>query len=75
MSKEYGVQNNGGWIPCSERMPEDGTGAVLCCDKYGEYIVGYPFEEDGKYNAESGHEYMYDCVAWMQLPEAYKGDE
>ena len=50
VSEEY----NGGWIPCSERLPEEYT--VLCCDKYGEMIVGHPyFDEVNKpyYIAES----------------------
>ena len=58
--KEY----NSGWIPCSERLPEEYT--VLCCDKYGEMIVGHPyFDEFNKpyYIAESDNEIMYNCIA------------
>ena len=67
---------NGGWIPCSERLPEEYT--VLCCDKYGEMIVGHPyFDEvsDTNYSAESDNEMMYNCVAWQPLPEPYKESE
>lgn len=62
-----------GWIPCSERLPEEYT--VLCCDKYGEMIVGHPyFDEvsDTNYSAESDNEMMYNCVAWQPLPQPYQ---
>lgn len=60
------------WIPCGERLPDN---EVLCCDNHGEMMLGYVFAcDDGKtpYSAENEHEYMYDCVAWMPLPEPYK---
>ena len=64
------------WIPCSERLPgKDESFYVLCCDKYGEIMIGNVFEcYDGEtpYSAESEHEYMYDCVAWMPLPTPYR---
>ena len=69
VAEEY----NGGWIPCSERLPEKYT--VLCCDRYGEILVGHPyFDEvsDTNYSAESENEMMYNCVAWQPLPEPYK---
>jgi len=65
-----------GWIPCDERLPgKDESFYVLCCDKYGEIMIGNVFEcYDGEtpYSAESEHEYMYDCVAWMPLPTPYR---
>lgn len=64
---------NSGWIACNERLPEEYT--VLCCDKYGEMIVGHPyFDEISKlyYIAESDNEIMYNCVAWQPLPEPFK---
>ena len=71
--QEVAEEYNGGWIPCSERLPEEYT--VLCCDKYGEMIVGHPyFDEvsDTNYSAESDNEMMYNCVAWQPLPEPFK---
>lgn len=71
--KEVAGEYNGGWIPCSERLPEKYT--VLCCDRYGEILVGHPyFDEvsDTNYSAESENEMMYNCVAWQPLPEPYK---
>ena len=71
--QEVAEEYNVGWIPCSERLPEEYT--VLCCDKYGEMIVGHPyFDEvsDTNYSAESDNEMMYNCVAWQPLPEPFK---
>ena len=71
--KQEAEQCNNGWIPCSVRLPEEYT--VLCCDKYGEMIIGHPyFDEvsDTNYSAESDNEMMYNCVAWQPLPQPYQ---
>lgn len=61
------------WIPCSERMPK---GAVLCCDDRGNMLVGLLCEDEAGYMAygDDGQE-MYNCVAWMPLPEPYREEE
>ena len=58
------------WIPCNERMPK---GTVLCCDDRGNMLVGLLCEDEAGYMAygDDGQE-MYNCVAWMPLPEPYK---
>ena len=64
------------WIPCSERLPE--VFYVLCCDNHGEMIIANLFacdDSDTGFSAESEDCYMYNCVAWMPLPEPYKGGE
>ena len=70
------IDRQAGWIPCSERLPgEDESFYVLCCDKYGEIMIGNVFacdDSETQYSAESEHEYMYDCVAWMPLPQPYR---
>lgn len=60
------------WIPCNERMPK---GTVLCCDDRGNMLVGLLCEDEVGYMAygDDGQE-MYNCVAWMPLPEPYKGE-
>ena len=79
VAEEFATDTNvgtNGWIPCSERLPEEYT--VLCCDKYGEIIVGHPyFDEvsDTNYSAESDNEMMYNCVAWQPLPSPYTKGE
>ena len=64
----------GEWIPCKERLPKEYE--VLCCDIYKNCIVGHPFVDDSVstgFCAESEGEFMYECVAWMPLPEPWKG--
>ncbi len=60
----------GGWIACDkDNLPDK---EVLCCDKYGEMILGYIAEDEGSetgFCAENDNEYMYDCVKWMEKPK------
>jgi hypothetical protein len=60
----------GGWIPCSERLPETEED-FLCIDADEEYEVGC-------YNPRLKHFFFNSCsligkpIAWMPLPEPYK---
>lgn len=69
IEKEY----TNDWIACSERLPEK-YGKYLCCDKYGEYIIGYPTARvsSDDYYVETEYEIMNDCIAWQPLPQPYK---
>ena len=49
------------WIPCSERMPEDGR---YLCD-YGDCI------DFGR--VINGEWYVNGVIAWMPLPKPYRG--
>lgn len=54
------------------------SGEYLCCDIRGEYILGMPFENedsDTGFAVETDNEYMINCIAWMPLPEPWKGEE
>ncbi len=56
------------WIPCSERLPEDGT-YIVCLDD------GSVFEYDyiSKWWDDGAWQYCgKDVVAWMPLPKPYK---
>lgn len=74
---------NGGWIPCSERLPEDDE-MVLVTDKdgmvYPEILwYGYANPDDEKmcfhrWDDEMYNLYRVNAVAWMPLPEPYKGE-
>lgn len=60
------------WIPCNKRLPEKGK-EVLARDKYGEMLIGWIREDvETGFAAESDDTTMYDCVAWMPLPESYE---
>lgn len=74
---EYG----NGWIPCSERMPEDFK-SVLC---YAKSIARSPdtmfvgSQKHGCWFLQSsiGTESFptqYEVIAWMPLPEPWKGE-
>lgn len=62
----------GDWIPCDKcNLPDK---EVLCCDKYGEQMIGWVCEDetsDTGFSADSDECHMHNCVAWMPLPEAY----
>lgn len=65
------------WIPCSERLPEE-YGEYLCCDIYGNYILGYPTDSESSetgYFVDSGAEYCNDIIAWQPLSEPYKQED
>ena len=77
VEREY----NGGWIPCSERLPEEAFGCLVTVDEddiYGEpqrvilpYHVGYDGET---WNDADGKEIPFEVIAWMPLPQPYQYD-
>ena len=66
------------WIPVGERLPKINT-PVMLCGKYNE-VIGYR-RSDSDWMALSGDgwetdiEDPEDFIAWMSLPEPYKGGE
>lgn len=63
---------NGGWIPCSERLPEEEYDTVLAVTDKKHYCVAV-------YTTEHGFRTMdIDCegnfIAWQPLPEPYRGE-
>ena len=59
------------WIPCTERLPKVGEQVLLTvheigwnCTEYNRVIIGI-----------YGDNYKDHILAWMPLPEPYKGDE
>lgn len=59
------------WIPCSKTIdiPDH---EVLCCDKYGEELIGWLSYNDDQWLCESDGEMMYDPIAWREKPEPYR---
>ena len=68
--------NSSEWIPCSERLPEEGAVVLVSLEededwswvrlvREGYYDEGYWFDTDGAH-------YGLEILAWMPLPEPYK---
>ena len=71
---------NNGWIPCSERLPEEAFGClvtVMDCNPSTQtefenilpYFVGYDGET---WNDADGEEIPFEVVAWRKLPTPYQ---
>lgn len=70
-----------GWIPCSERLPEESDYYMACI--YDEVVDDYDFRKtwfahtDDYDMEESEWRELYEVekvTAWMPLPEPYKGE-
>ena len=62
---EDGKNNNDGWIPVDERLPEEGE-TVLCTD--GDYV--YLVEYDADFDAPFGD--IDNITGWQPSPEPYR---
>lgn len=62
--KQTATEYNNGWIPCSERLPEDGE-PVLATDGNYVYLVEYDADLDASFGDMDG------IVAWRPLPDPY----
>lgn len=61
---------NDGWIPVSERLPEESLNSVIGWDVYRERCVFVQYI-DGYFQI-MGSDEIFDIVAWMPLPQPYK---
>lgn len=63
--------NTGGWIPCSEKLPETNT-YVLVTHQNGLIQISY-LSDDGNFVVkDSGDLYAISVIAWQPLPEPYQ---
>lgn len=63
--EQAATEHNNGWIPCSERSPEDGE-EVLVTDGKHVYLVKYDADLDASFGDMDG------IVAWQPLPKPYQ---
>lgn len=76
-------EKTGGWIPVSDRLPEEAYGCLVTVMDYEPstqtdfenilpYFVGY----DGHgWNDADGEKIPFDVIAWMPLPDPYRESE
>ena len=83
VAEEFATDTNvgtDGWIPCSERLPEEPFGClvtVIDCEPSTQtdfenilpYFVGYDGE---RWNDEDGNEIPFEVIAWQPLQEPFK---
>ena len=68
------------WIPVGERLP-DIDQIVLICTGDGQITDGYRWNSEdwflawGEFNGEHTSGEYIQMVAWMPLPEPYRGEE
>ena len=65
----------GEWIPCSERLPEKSGRYLVTNTRLGAFEVTWNIFYNGKGEAPEGWLYEDGTIAWMPLPEPYKGEE
>ena len=72
----------GGWIPVSERLPEDGYGVLVTVNGKHDNIIFLDALETAEYDGDfgwivKGHPKWTDpnVTAWQPLPEPYKESE
>lgn len=67
-----------GWIPCRERMPEDGQRVLICTGMRKMFVA--EFDSTGNIFRQRIHQtchtwYMEEVAHWMPLPEPPGGDD
>ena len=64
------------WIPCSERLPEHGGRYLISVlDGINRRTTVAPYLPRCKAWAMNGRMAYWKVIAWMPLPEPYKGDD
>lgn len=61
-----------GWIPVTEELPEEGLMVLVTAQtKKGDRNVNRAYQADGFWHGSGS---MSNVIAWMPLPEPYKGE-
>ena len=70
--EEVQEEYNGGWIPCSERLPEKGADVLLSLRSLDVY-TGFMANTEGCFYVEGeGYVELENVLAWQPLPAPYR---
>lgn len=67
-----GVPSAQQWIPCSERLPDKDGIYLVTHRKFGKLEVTWNIFYGGEHASWLWND---EIIAWMPLPEPYKGEE
>lgn len=62
--------NNNGWIPCSERLPEEKGDYLVTCNDGKVRVLWFVFEGDFRQWLSGVHQLK--PIAWQPLPDPFK---
>lgn len=63
---------HGRWVPVAERLPENGSDVLGWRENFGIFPANY---DHGRFFDCMFDRFADDVVAWMSLPEPYKGEQ
>ncbi len=66
---------NGGWIPVTERLPEESTAVLVWCPERKNIYCAYYEEKRWWIFGAYWERIEMEIVAWMPLPKPYKGGQ
>lgn len=65
-------QYNNGWIPCSERLPEENYAVLVWCPERKNIYCAYLEEGQWWIFGAYFEKVKLEVIAWMPLPEPFK---
>ena len=70
--KEVAEEYKGGWIPCSERLPEECIDVLVSVKEIdGSFYTGTSWVQDGSWVIKKTP-LQPTVIAWQKLPEPFK---
>ena len=70
--QEVAEEYNGGWIPVSERLPEENYAVLVWCPERKDIYCAYLEEGQWWIFGTYFEKVKLEVIAWMPLPEPFK---